>query len=305
MIILNHAHLYYFWMVAREGGITKAAQKLYLGQSTVSAQIIQLEKDLGTRLFTREKKKLILTDEGRIALGYANDIFGMSQELTDMLRHHSPQMNLSVRLGVDASVSKQIMVRLVETIYRYKPNTHVTIREGSWGDLEEGLQTHTLDIVLTEQGGMAPGNSDEFNRTEIGSLGIVFVATPRFARYIKTFPADLSKVSLLLPTRASPIWAGVDQFLTHYKVRPHVVAEVDDTELLRLIALKGLGAAPLPDVAVAADLKAKRLIRLGRGSMGIIKRLWLVTRKQNVSNIVVQYMLENFRLKQLTAGVPS
>jgi LysR family transcriptional activator of nhaA len=301
MIILNHQHLYYFWMVAREGSITKACEKLYLGQPTVSTQIIQLEKALGTKLFNRDKKRMVLTEEGRLALGYANDIFGTTQALVDRLHHQPSQADLSLHLGVDTSVSKQIMVRLVETIYHYKPNAHVTVQESGWEDLLEKLQTHALDVVLSDQGPMRTAIPDmDYLRTEVGQLGIVFVATPRFARHLKSFPADLSKVSLLLPTRASPIWASVDQFLTHYKVRPHVVAEVGDTELLRLLALRGLGAAPLPDVAVAADLRAKRLVRLGRGSLGITKRLWLVARKQPPINPAVQYLLDNFRLNQIT-----
>jgi LysR family transcriptional regulator, transcriptional activator of nhaA len=306
MIILNHQHLYYFWMVAREGSITKACEKLYLGQPTVSAQIIQLEKSLGKKLFYRDKKRMILTEEGRIALGYANDIFGITRELVNHLRDQPSQVDLSLHLGVDASVSKQIMVRLVESIYLYKPNAHVMVQEGAWPDLLEGLQTHALDVVLSEQGQTGLGRVDtDYQRTEVGQLGIVFVATPRFAGHVKSFPADLSKVSLLLPTRESPIWASVDQFLTHYKVQPHVVAEVGDTELLRLLALRGLGAAPLPDVAVAADLRAKRLVRLGRGSLGIIKRLWLVARKRQPPNAAVQYLMENFRLKQIIEGIPA
>jgi DNA-binding transcriptional LysR family regulator len=186
------------------------------------------------------------------------------------------------------------MVRLIETVYKFKPNAHVIVEEGSWSDLKEGLQTHTLNLVLSEQSRTDWSATDV--RTEVGQVGVIFVATPQFAKHVKSFPADLSKVSLLLPTRASPIWASVDQFLTRYKVRPHVVAEVGDTELLRLLALKGLGAAPLPDVAVSGDLRAKRLVRLGRGSLGIIKRLWLVTRKEREQNPIVEYLLTTFRV---------
>lgn len=299
MIILNHQHLYYFWIVAKEGSITKASEKLFLGQPTVSAQIIQLEKALGKKLFNRHKKHLLLTDEGRIALGYANDIFGTTQELVDRLRNQPSQADLSLHLGMDTSVSKQIMLRLVEMIYRFKPNAHVTVREAAWPELFESIQTHALDMVISEQWQTGSGAAEgEYLRAEVGQVGIVFAATPGFARHVKSFPADLSKVSLLLPTRVSPIWASVDQFLTHYNVRPHVIAEVDDTELLRLLALRGLGAAPLPDLAIAADLRAKRLVRLGRGSLGITKRLWLVAKKRQSSNSLVQYALENFRLNK-------
>jgi LysR family transcriptional activator of nhaA len=271
----------------------------------VSAQIIQLEESLGRKLFYREKRRLILTEEGRVALGYANDIFGITQELVDRLRDQSSQAGLSIHLGVDASVSKQIMVQLLETLYLYKPNAHVTVHEGAWSDLLAGLQTHALDVLLSEQGrNQADAPADDYIRTEVGRLEIVFVATPRFARHVRSFPADLSKVNLLLPSRASPIWASVDEFLIHYKVRPHVLAEVGDTELLRMLALTGLGAAPLPDVAVAADLRAKRLVRLGRGSLGIIKRLWLVARKRQPPNAGVQHLLENFRLQQTLKTSP-
>lgn len=305
MNILNHQHLYYFWMVAREGSITKACEKLYLGQPAVSAQIIQLEKSLGKKLFHREKQRLTLTEDGRIALGYANDIFGITQELVARLRDQPSRADLALHLGVDASVSKQIMVWLLETLYRYKPQAHVTVQEGAWSDLLAGLQTHALDVVLSEQGRIeADAPNDDYIRTEVGQLEIVFVATPRFARDVKSFPADLSKVNLLLPTRVSPIWSSVDEFLTHYEVQPHVLAEVGDTELLRLLALTGLGAAPLPNVAVAADLRAKRLVRLGRGSLGIIKRLWLVARKRQPLNEGVQYLLENFRLRRMVEEAP-
>jgi LysR family transcriptional regulator, transcriptional activator of nhaA len=264
---------------------------------------MQLEKALGASLFNRERKRLLLTEEGRMALGYANDIFGLSEEFVDRMRHRPSQLEATLHLGVDAGVSKQIMVRLIETIYLHNPKAHITVREGSWPDLLEGLQTRALDVVLSEQvGAGTTADEADYWRTEVGRAAIVFVATPRFAQQVKSFPADLSKVPLLLPTRESPIWASADQFLNRCKVRPHVIAEVGDTELLRLLALRGLGAAPLPDVVVAADLKAMRLIRLGRGSLGIIKRLWLVARKRRFPNAAVQYLLENFRLKEMMEG---
>ena len=152
MIILNHQHLYYFWMVAREGSISKASQKLFLGQPTVSTQIIQLEKALGTKLFNREKKQLVLPNRGALRSAMPM-IFSAPPRNSSTACAISHRMRIYRSIyGIDASVSKQIMVRLIETIYLYKPNAHVTVHEGAWPDLLEGLQTHALHVVLSEQG---------------------------------------------------------------------------------------------------------------------------------------------------------
>ncbi|MBI5209948.1 MAG: LysR family transcriptional regulator [Elusimicrobia bacterium] len=295
MIALNHHHLYYFWVVAKEGGVTKACRKLYLAQPTVSAQIIQLERSLGKKLFEREKKRLVLTDDGRLVLDYAGAIFGMAQELLDAIKDRPTGRTPRIQLGIVDQVSKQVARSLLKEIYRFKPGAQATVLEGTLGPMLAELRTHAADLVLSNVE-VPVEEAAEYERALVGKLPVVFVAVPALARKVRAFPADLSAVPLLLPTRASPVWAGVERFLNRRGVEPRIVGEVQDVELLRLLALDGMGAAPIDQWTVAEDLRSGKLKCLGRGGAGIEEAVWLVAKKKHRLNPIAQHLLQRFRL---------
>jgi len=296
MIILNLHHLYYFWVAARERNITKASRLLFLTQPTVSAQIIQLEKFLGKRLFDRDKKRLSLTPDGQVVLDYANEIFGSTQELLSVLKGTAPSGPVRLRLGVHTNVSKQVTLLLLKAVYAREPQALVQVTESGSRELWEQLRERGLDAVLADHGGPVP-EGDHFVRTEIGKLEIFFVAAPRLAARVKSFPKDLSKIPIIMPSPQSPVYAGVEDFLSSFGVIPLVWVEVQDVELMRLLAIDGLGVAPLHGVSVSKDLKEGRLLRLGRGSTGISKTLWLITRRSSSPNSLVQIVKEHFRIR--------
>lgn len=295
MLILNLHHLYYFWMVAREGSVTRACEKLFLSQSTVSGQLIQLEKFFGVPLFERHGKKLVLSREGRTVFRYAGDIFAQSQSLVDLFKKGFREETPPLRLGFDAQISKNIVVRLLECVQKKDPLLSIELWEAQFKDLLKRLQINDVDLVLSDQLGI--GRSlDETLRVQVGSLEIFFAASPKVARRIKSFPADLARVPLLLPTANSPIWGPLQQCLLKWGVSAQTTYQIPDLELLQAAALAGLGAAPLHMVSAAKDLKAGRLKRLGHRSTGVSKNLWLMGQRRRRQHPMVQYLLNHFRL---------
>jgi LysR family transcriptional regulator, transcriptional activator of nhaA len=295
MLILNLHHLYYFWMVAREGSVTRACEKLFLSQSTVSGQLIQLEKFFGIPLFERHGKRLILSREGRIVFQYAGDIFSQSQALVDLFKKGFREEIPPLRIGIDSQISKNIVVRLLANVQKKEPALSVHLWEANFKELLRRLRMNDVDLVLSDQLGIV-GSLEETQRAKVGSLEIFFVAAPSVARRIKSFPVDLARVPLLLPTSNSPIWGLLQQCLLRWGVEPQTTYQLPDLELLHAAALAGLGVAPLHDVSAGNDLKAGRLKRLGHRSTGVSKTFWLIARKLRHPHPMVRYLLDHFRL---------
>jgi LysR family transcriptional activator of nhaA len=291
---LNLHHLYYFWVVAKEGSIAKACPKLYLTQPAISTQIMQLEKSLGKKLFERSKKRLHLTPEGTLALDYANHIFSASQELWDALRDRPTPTLLTVQIGLVDQVSKQVARKMMRSILQFRPQSQMTVREGTLEFLLEELQKHAIDIVLSDAD-VPVKETGDYVKAEVGRLPALFVGAPSLARLIKTFPKDLSKVPFILPSRTSPIRMDVERFLNRHHIEPRVLAEVQDVELLRLMALDGQGITMINQVSVWDDLKSGRLKRLGRQKTGITEMLWLITRKRHHPNPIAEHLLTHFK----------
>jgi LysR family transcriptional activator of nhaA len=298
---LNLNHLRYFWSVVREGGITKASQKLRVAQPTISAQIIALERALGRALFIRQGKRLLLTEDGDVVLDYANQVFGLTGELIEVLHGRQVEARSTVRVGVVDQISKQIVLALVKEIQAFRENTQVHIHEGSLPHMLDELRHHALDLLLSNID-IPTEEVSSFSKVEVGRLPILFVASPDVAKRAGRFPSALSRIPLLLPTHTSPIWRDVERFLSRHQISPHITAEVQGAELLRLMALEGMGAAPLNSMAVAADLRTKRLIRLNPNSTGIHKTVWLITKKRRHTSDLMLHLASRFRIRMASLG---
>jgi LysR family transcriptional regulator, transcriptional activator of nhaA len=296
MLQLNHQHLYYFWVVAREGSVTRACKKLFLTQPTISGQIIQLERSLGKSLFRREKNSLILTEEGRQVRDYAGEIFGVSQELLETIRLGTVQRERRIRVGIDTHITKEVALRFLKAIKTFRPDIQVNLEEGGIRDLVRQLRGYDLDILLSEQARFL-GDSDDLVKKEVCRLAIFFVATPALAAQVKVFPRDLDKVPLLLPTLQTPLWGEIERFLVKHNINAKAIGHVQHADFMHLLALEGEGVAPLHKVSVAEDLKTGRLVRVGDRSTGISKTLWMITRSQRRSHAVVDHLLKRFRVK--------
>lgn len=297
MLPLNLHHLYYFWMVAREGSVTRACEKLFLSQSTVSGQLIQLEKFFGVPLFDRQGRRLRLTKEGQAVFRHAVDIFSETRALVDRVRKGFQDSLPTLRLGIDSRLSKGVIVRLLHQIQREHPSLSLHLWEGSFRELVRRLNVMELDLFLSDESG-APGTGDRLIRQEVGRQELYWSASPSLASRVASFPADLARVPILLSTTNSTIWASVQDTLARWQIEPSVSIQLPDLELMAAAAREGLGAAPLHALAAGDDWKQRRLIRLHHRPCGIAKTFWLITRERARPHPAVKSLLRGFRLNR-------
>lgn len=250
MDFLNYHHLRYFWVVAQEGGLRRAAEKLRVSQPTISAQIAALEAALGQRLFRRSPRGLVLTDVGQQAFRYAREIFSLGQEFLDSLRHQPAPFPLRVHLGIADSVPKLLSQELIKPIFRMGLPIQATCLEGKTGDLLAQLAVHRLDLVLADEAAPGSLNMRVFNHL-LGECSVTFCAVAPLAAKLRIrFPRSLDQEPVLLPT-ASPLRRSIENWFHARRLHPRLLAEYDDAALMKVAALDGLGFFPLPTAAAA------------------------------------------------------
>lgn len=296
MIPLNYHHLYYFYVTAKAGTIIKACKTLLLAQSTVSAQLKLFEAALGRRLFERKKQRLFLTEDGRLVLDYAESIFEMGQELQDAIRDRPGAGRVAIQVGILNAAPRAFGYALLECLLREAPTAHVTVVEGSLEELLTGLRQQKLDIVLSDVS-IRNQDQDELSNHLVCKVPIVLAAAPHLARRYRKIPRDLDGAPFILPSVPSQVYHQIQDALAQWKVRPHMVAEVQDVELARRLALAGHGIAPLNAYTVSTSLPAKGLQVIGSGhSLGVYESVYLITRKRKWPNPLVERLIKNFHL---------
>ncbi len=245
---LNYHHLLYFWMVAREGGLVPAAAVLRVSHSTVSAQIHALERDLGERLFSRQGRRLALTDMGQLVYRYAGEIFNLGQELLDATRDRPSGRPLRLQVGVADAVPKLVAHRLLAPARALAAPLHLVCREGSQDRLLADLAVHALDVVLSEAP-VPPGSRVRAFSHPLGESGVTFLASAKLAARARgRLPGALEGLPLLLPTDNTSLRRGIDEWLHHHQVRPLLVGEFEDAALLQVFGADGMGVFPVPTV---------------------------------------------------------
>lgn len=250
---LNYHHLLYFWTVVREGGISKAAEKLRLSQPTISTQVRLLETHLGDRLFQRQGRTLVLTDVGRLVYRYADEIFGIGRELMETLRGRPAGRPLQLVVGVANAVPKLIVYRLLRPAMGGSEPVHLVCREGHPQDLVAELATHALDVVISDTPAPTHIRVKVFNHL-LGESDIAFFAPKDIAaRLRRRFPASLHETPMLVPTTNTAIRRGLDDWFEREGLRPRVVGEFEDSALMKVVG-HGAGVAFPAPAAIAADV---------------------------------------------------
>jgi LysR family transcriptional activator of nhaA len=249
---LNYHHLLYFWTVAREGSIARAAQELRLAPPTVHAQIRALERNLGQQLLVRRGRGLALTDAGRVVLGYADEIFSLGRELVTAVRQQLPAADRPLRfnVGVVDSVPKLVAKELLQPALRLDPPAHLVVREGKIEQLVAELATHRLDMVLADHPYNAPSSIRIFHH-RLGEGGVTFfAAAPLAARLRRKFPESLDGAPALLPTDNTPMRGSLESWFESVGIRPRILAEFEDSALLKVFGADAQGFFAMPSVAV-------------------------------------------------------
>jgi LysR family transcriptional activator of nhaA len=251
---LNYHHLLYFWTVAREGSIAKAAEELRLASPTVHAQIRALEQSLGQQLLVRRGRGLALTDAGRLVMGYADEIFSLGRELVTAVKQ---QQSASVRalrfnVGIVDSVPKLVAKELLKPALTMRPPAHLVIREGKLEPLVAELATHRLDMVLADHPYNAPSTIRIFHH-RLGECGVTFFAAEPLADELRqAFPKSLDGAPALLPTENTAMRSSLESWFESVGVRPQVIGEFEDSALLKVFGSDARGFFAMPSVAVEA-----------------------------------------------------
>lgn len=235
---LNFQHLHYFWMTAREGSLTRAAAVLQLSQPTLSNQIGKLEKQLGCKLLKRSGRGLVLTEPGKLALEYADEIFSLGQEFLQSISWQSPQKTLNV--GVLNAVPKVIVHRLLQPAFADWKGAGLTCREGTLEQLATRLSLHELDVVISDVP-LPPHLPFRAYSHRLGECGTSVLGHPDLVNAHRAAFPDLRNVPLLLPTRGSALRREIDLWFNPRDYRPRIAGEFDDSALLKVFAQQGLG----------------------------------------------------------------
>lgn len=305
MIALNYHHLYYFWTVARLGGISAAARELNLAQPTLSAQLAALEKRCGRKLLMRGPWGARLTPEGEAVLRHCRRIFEAGAQLEADIAAGLEAAPRSLRVGAHGAVPRAVVLRALEAVRAADPGARVIVASGTPEGLADRLETRVLDVAIaTLDLSMRVG--PDFRGRSVGAIPLVFVAAPSVAKRAGKFPRGLGDVPLLLRGPDNPVTKQVEHFLREKGVSSRVEAEVDDAELLRALALAGRGVAALELPSARADLAAGRLVRLHAGPSGLRMPLWFVAPRDEASRpgleTAVRALMSGFTLgRELTS----
>lgn len=287
---LNYKHLHYFWAVVRAGGITRAAEKLHLTPQTLSGQIKQLEESIGIALFSPVGKRLELTESGRVAYSYAEEMFSLAAEMSEALKALPAGHAQNFRVGVADAVPKSLAQRLLAPAQKQADPVRLICREGKLENLLADLALHRLDCVLSIRP-VPPGlNLRSWNHTLGGSpIGLFAPRALKLSR--KAFPRCLHGQPLLVPGDDSPVRAQLMDWFEAQRLVPRVVAEFDDTALMKTFGRAGAGVFPAP-IAIADEiLHAYDSVLLGRAG-DIDESYYAISTERRVSHPSVRAIID-------------
>jgi len=253
---LNYHHLRYFWEVARHGSLRVAAEKLSVSQPTISAQVKALEDSLDRQLFSRSGRGLRLTEAGRMVMDYAGEIFGLGGRLVDVLNGAHSRQPVRLNLGITDSFAKLFAWNMVRPALKQHPGLFVACSEGKAAELLGQMVTGRLDVVLSDEPAPSSLPIKAFSHL-LGEVPVVFCACEELASHLKEgFPGSLNDAPVLLPSAQTAWRHQIDHWFELNNVRPNVVAEFDDSALMKTAAADGLGVVAIA-VPVAAEAEAR------------------------------------------------
>ena len=283
MNTLNYHHLLHFWTVAREGGVAAAARRLRLSQSTLSTQLRQLEEQMGLTLFDRSRRRLALSEAGRTAFRYADEIFGLGREMVDALHSRPDGRPLRLAVGVTEAVQKLIAYRLIEPALKLPGGLHVHCSEDRIERLLPLLASHELDVVISDVP-LQPGATFKAFNHPLGASDIsIFAAPDQAARLRRRFPRSLDGAAFLLPAGASALRRELEVWFDQNAVRPTVVGEFDDSALLKVFGQAGVGAFAGPSV-IAREIVRQYGVKLVGRTEGPVERFFAISAERRLKH---------------------
>lgn len=288
---INYNHLRYFWFVAHEGNLTRAARELHVSQSALSVQIKTLEGELGHALFERSGRRLALTETGRLVLDYADSIFRTGEDLLYQLAQGLEVTRRVVRVGAMTTLSRNFQIEFVRPLLG-RADVEVVVTSGSQGELLGQLAEHQLDVMLT----------DAVVRRDAGTPWVVHRIAEQPVSLVggagvtegkRTLKQLLSREPLVLPAMDSVIRVGFEALVERLGIRPRVVAEISDMTMLRLVAREGAGLAVVPPIVVKDELE-QGVLREICVLPDLVETFYAVTVKRRFPNPLLKELVGEF-----------
>lgn len=284
---LNYHHLLYFWTVAKEGSVTKAAETLHLAQPTLSSQIKKLEKSVGHELFQRSGRKLSLTETGQLVYRYADEIFGLGRELADVLHNRRDESRSRLQVGVQGALPKLAVHELLRPALESDDEQYQVIcYEGKLNELLGELAMHRLDVVLADRPLAPEAHIRAFNHL-LGKCGITVFGTSKLARkYQKNFPESLDSAPMLLPTQNTTLRRMLEQWFDDNSIHPIIAHEFEDSAVLKVFGQEGHGLFVTP-TAIEEDVCKQYSVKVVGRLPEIVERFYAISIEKRLKHPAV------------------
>ncbi len=286
--MLNYHHLRYFWIVAHEGNLTRAAKKQNIAQSALSMQIHALEEYFGQPLFARQGRQMVLTEAGHVALAYADAIFARGEELQATMGMRNEPRQHVLRIGALATLSRNLQITFLRPVIA-QPGHGISIRSGRMDELLQDLANYELDVVLSN---VMPSNrlSNLMVHT-IAQQPVSLVGHPPAAQGQRALADYLREEPIVLPSHPSSIRAEFDAFVDRMQIVPQIVAEVDDMAMLRLVAREHRGLAVVPLIVVKDELDSGVLVEVAT-LPGLMETFYALTLPRRFPHPLLQMLIQ-------------
>ena len=298
---LNFKHLRYFWAVAANGTIARAAEILHVTPQTISGQLRELEEQVNAKLFQKSGRNLVLTDTGRLVFSYADEMFRLGDELQDVMEGRTPGSALTLTVGVAMVVPKLLAYRILEPVFQMPDTVRLVCMEASLADLLADLSVHKIDLVLADAP-MSPSLKVRAYNHLLGESALSFFAMRKFARKYKAgFPQSLNDAPMLMPTASSALRRSLEQWLEQQDIKPVVIAEFEDRALMKAFGEAGTGIFTSPS-AVEEDVVAKYGVSVIGRTDEIKERFYAISAERRIKHPAVSAITEAARTGLFTAA---
>ncbi|MCB1875866.1 MAG: transcriptional activator NhaR [Chromatiales bacterium] len=291
---MNLKHLRYFWAVANQGSIARAAETLFLTPQTISGQLNDLEKQVGAKLFRREGRQLVLSETGRLVFSYADEMFRLGLELQDVLAGRTPGTAITLKVGVAMVVPKLLAYRVLEPVLKMDEQVSLICHEAPLVDLLADLSVHKLDVVLADVPVNPALNIRAFNHA-LGESGITFFGVPRQADALREgFPLSLNGTPMLMPSAGSSLRRNLEMWFERHGIKPRVVAEFEDRALMKAFGERGAGVFTSPSTLEEDVISKYGVVVVGRTDE-ITEHYYLISPERRIKHPAVTAITEAAR----------
>lgn len=295
----SYRHLYYFWVVAKEGGIARAAERLGMAVQTVSAQVRELERSLGHTLLKPAGRGLALTEAGLAAMQQADLIFQLGGQLPALVRDAVSTPSIRLAVGISDGLPKLVVRRLMQPVM-LEPTLRLHCSEGRFEELLAALALHRLDIVLADRAAPPSANLKLYSHA-LGSSALAWYASKALLKRTTTgFPKSLSSVPVLLPTAHADVRPRIDQWFEQQGIRPRIAGEFEDSALLKTFGASGMGAFPAAEWVHDDLVERYGVARVGPCD-GVVEHFFAIGTEKKVQHPLVQRLLP---AKSKTTALP-